>query len=173
MASLTLHRVFVYGTLKRGEPNHHVMTNTENGTAKFVGEGKTTESWPLVIASKYNIPFLLHCKGKGQLVIGEVYDVDDEKMKELDLLEEYPKFYNRIKIPVYILKDKDDDFGNDTDVLCWVYILEKFKPHLLELPFLSNYSSKGEHGLEFCIDATHPESADPMINLKNEIKEMA
>lgn len=32
--------VFVYGTLKRGEPNHHWLTNTENGTYQFLGLGR-------------------------------------------------------------------------------------------------------------------------------------
>jgi gamma-glutamylaminecyclotransferase len=35
------HLVFVYGTLKRGEPNHGWMTDPENGTHSFVGEGST------------------------------------------------------------------------------------------------------------------------------------
>ncbi|KYQ48751.1 hypothetical protein ALC60_12257 [Trachymyrmex zeteki] len=51
-----LHRVFVYGTLKRGEPNHGLIKDTANGYAKFLGLGKTTVQYPLVIATKYNIP---------------------------------------------------------------------------------------------------------------------
>ncbi len=35
------HLVFVYGTLKAGEPNHHWMTEQENGKHKFVAKGKT------------------------------------------------------------------------------------------------------------------------------------
>lgn len=54
-----LHRVFVYGTLKRGEPNHGLIKDATNGYAKFLGLGRTTVSYPLVIATKYNIPFLL------------------------------------------------------------------------------------------------------------------
>lgn len=63
-----LHSVFVYGTLKKGEPNHHWITSKENGCAKFISKGKTTKKYPLIIASKYNIPFLLHSPGNGEVL---------------------------------------------------------------------------------------------------------
>jgi len=62
-----LHRVFVYGTLKRNEPNHGLMKDTANGYAKFLGLGKTTVQYPLVIATKYNIPFLLKKPNTGNV----------------------------------------------------------------------------------------------------------
>lgn len=58
----SFHYVFVYGTLKKGEPNYHVITNKNNGFSEFVGGYRTVEKYPLVIASKYNIPFLLDLK---------------------------------------------------------------------------------------------------------------
>lgn len=42
-------KVFVYGTLKRGEPNHHVLSSKENGFSEFQSEGKTAQKYPLVI----------------------------------------------------------------------------------------------------------------------------
>lgn len=62
-----LHSIFVYGTLKRGEPNHNILKNTTNGYAKFKGLGRTTVPYPLVIATKYNIPFLLKKPGTGNV----------------------------------------------------------------------------------------------------------
>jgi len=44
--------VFVYGTLKRGQPNHHWLSTVENGHQKFLGEGVSLNSFPLVIASR-------------------------------------------------------------------------------------------------------------------------
>ena len=61
------HLVFVYGTLKRGQPNHEKLTNLENGKATFVGEARTVEKWPLVVATKFNIPFLLDKQGLGHV----------------------------------------------------------------------------------------------------------
>lgn len=45
--------VFVYGTLKRGQPNHHWLSSAENGFQRFLGEGATVTQFPLVIASRY------------------------------------------------------------------------------------------------------------------------
>lgn len=65
IARMTL--VFVYGTLKRGEPNASVMTNLVTGMQKFVGTGKTINAYPLIIASEYNIPFCLNKPGIGNV----------------------------------------------------------------------------------------------------------
>lgn len=56
--------VFVYGTLKKGEPNHHWFAKSTEGISNFIGAAKTIRKYPLIIATKYNIPFLLHKPGK-------------------------------------------------------------------------------------------------------------
>ena len=50
--------VFVYGTLKIGEPNHHWL-NEARGRSSFLGPGRTLDTWPLVVVTEYNIPMLL------------------------------------------------------------------------------------------------------------------
>ena len=65
-------KVFVYGTLKRNEPNHHWLTNPEHGVGKFLSEGRTKTKYPLIIGTKYNIPFLLHSPGTGHNVKGKM-----------------------------------------------------------------------------------------------------
>lgn len=90
-----LFKVFVYGTLKRGEPNHHWLTRNENGLAKFEAEGTTLEKYPLVIGTRYNIPFLLDKCGSGHNVEGEIYEVDEAMFANLDILEDYPTYYDR------------------------------------------------------------------------------
>lgn len=42
-------KIFVYGTLKRGERNFYVLNSKENGFSQFQVEGKTKEKFPLVI----------------------------------------------------------------------------------------------------------------------------
>ena len=54
--------VFVYGTLKRNQPNHHYLS-----TSEFTAEAKSIEQFPLVIASKYNIPFCIEKPGTGHV----------------------------------------------------------------------------------------------------------
>lgn len=52
MATSLLFKVFVYGTLKRGEPNFHVLSTPQNGFSQFLSEGQTTKKYPLVIGKE-------------------------------------------------------------------------------------------------------------------------
>ncbi|XP_046669482.1 putative gamma-glutamylcyclotransferase CG2811 isoform X2 [Homalodisca vitripennis] len=140
--SVTL-KVFVYGTLKTGEPNHHWLTKPENGHSKLVGEGMTLVKYPLVIASRYNIPFLLDVPGIGHNVSGEVYEIDEKMLSNLDILEDYPSYYTR-RLETIVMKAE-----GSIQEQCWTYFLNGHKPHLLELPTMASYSSLGDHGLQY------------------------
>jgi gamma-glutamylaminecyclotransferase len=121
------------------------MSDPSQGQAEFVGKAKTRHLWPLVIASRYNIPYLLYNQGTGHNICGEVYSVDEPKLKQLDILEGYPEYYDRFPTPVTLLLD-----GNDNqDISPWIYFLVKFRPSLLQKPFLSDYDTNGEHGLRY------------------------
>ena len=66
--------VFVYGSLRRNEPNYHFLQDQNKyGRHEFVGIGKTVQKLPLIVASKYNIPFLLDSPAKGHHVEGRVF----------------------------------------------------------------------------------------------------
>ncbi|XP_017766841.1 PREDICTED: putative gamma-glutamylcyclotransferase CG2811 isoform X2 [Eufriesea mexicana] len=150
-----LHRVFVYGTLKRGEPNHSLIQDAANGYAKFLGLGKTSTPYPLIIATQYNIPFLLKKPGFGHHVFGEIYDVDTKMLKKLDELEEHPTFYERSQEDVHWAtegKAKSTDNFDEVSTLIkvWIYFLPKFRASLLESPMYSSYSNEGSHGLKYC-----------------------
>ncbi|XP_076240465.1 putative gamma-glutamylcyclotransferase CG2811 isoform X2 [Calliopsis andreniformis] len=150
-----LHRVFVYGTLKRGEPNHNLIQDTANGYAKFLGLGKTTVPYPLIIATKYNIPFLLKKPGVGYHVLGEIYDVDTKMLKKLDELEEHPTFYERSEENVLMASETkikgNDNFEEVGSLMkVWIYFLPKFRSSLLHLPMYNSYSNEGSHGLKYC-----------------------
>lgn len=90
-----LYHVFVYGTLKKSEPNHFYFTNKTNGFAQFVCAGKTIEKFPLIVATKYNVPFLMNVPNMGHTISGEIYSVDDKMFGHLDELEDYPLLYDR------------------------------------------------------------------------------
>ncbi|XP_003704184.2 putative gamma-glutamylcyclotransferase CG2811 isoform X2 [Megachile rotundata] len=150
-----LHRVFVYGTLKRGEPNHNLIQDTKNGYAKFLGIGRTLTPYPLVIATKYNIPFLLKKPGIGHLVFGEVYDVDTKMLKKLDELEEHPALYERFQEDIlWAAESKAKSTNNFEEVgiltRVWIYFLPQFKTSLLDGPLYSSYTNEGSHGLKYC-----------------------
>ncbi|KAL0279126.1 UNVERIFIED_CONTAM: hypothetical protein PYX00_000742 [Menopon gallinae] len=131
------HYVFVYGTLKKGEPNHDWLSS-KNGFSKFISPAETAKKYPLIIASRYNIPFLLYSPGDGENVKGEVYEVDDKMLAALDILEDHPSFYIREVEKVNL---------NSTDTLdCWIYFIKNFKPELLTQERFKEYHSNGDHG---------------------------
>jgi len=59
--------VFVYGTLKQNQPNNYHLNDTKNGCAVFRSVAVTVNKYPLVISTKYNIPFLLQNEGIGHV----------------------------------------------------------------------------------------------------------
>jgi gamma-glutamylaminecyclotransferase len=65
-------------------------------------------SYPLVIASRYNIPYLLDVPNCGMCVVGEIYSVDESKLRHLDVLEDYPKYYTR-RVETIVRLDTNDD----------------------------------------------------------------
>ncbi|XP_071549996.1 putative gamma-glutamylcyclotransferase CG2811 isoform X2 [Panulirus ornatus] len=134
--------VFVYGTLKQKEPNHNWLTNKDHGKSHFIGSATSVEKNLLVIASRYNIPYVLDAAGKGEHIQGEVYEVDDKMLANLDILESHPKYYER-----KMTKIRMDDSKEEVD--CWMYILFGFKPYMMDLPFLKAYYSEGDHGKKY------------------------
>lgn len=138
--------VFVYGTLKHAEPNAAVMENPATGKCKLVGSGKTVNAYPLIIASKYNIPFCLDQPGTGFRVSGELYEVDEQKLKTLDEFENHPSFYMRKSIKVEM------DHKGDI-VTAWSYLLPKWGPDLLNTStdYLETYNSNGPHNRPYVI----------------------
>lgn len=135
-------RVFVYGTLMRGQPNHFLMQNADNGEAKYVGIGQLQDKRPLVIATPYNIPFLLDVTGKGENVTGEVFDVDDKMLEVLDELEGHPDFYQREILPFTFTKDSKDDAIEGSSGSAGVYLLKEFNVKMVDLPYLKSYDSQ-------------------------------
>ena len=63
----SLHRLFVYGTLRRGQPNHHLLLDQSNGLGKWLGVARLVKKYPLVVATCYNIPALLDKEGEGKV----------------------------------------------------------------------------------------------------------
>ncbi len=79
-------QVFVYGTLLVGEANHDLL-----GGAAFVSEGATPPDFELRDLGGY--PALV--QGGSVAVPGEVYEVDEEQLLELDRFEDHPRLYVR------------------------------------------------------------------------------
>lgn len=111
-------RVFVYGTLMRGEPNHRLLER-----AVFVRAART---WPeFKMVSLGGCPAI--CSGGATAIDGELFDVDAEMLAALDRLEGHPRFYRRTEIEIvgrgrahaYLLQGMR--FGGEGEIVsgCW------------------------------------------------------
>jgi gamma-glutamylcyclotransferase (GGCT)/AIG2-like uncharacterized protein YtfP len=82
-------RLFVYGSLLRGEPAHARLAG-----ARFECEAATAPGFELVDLGEY--PGLL--RGGAGRVHGEVYAVPDALVPELDRYEDHPELFTRTEI---------------------------------------------------------------------------
>ncbi len=104
------------------------------GRSSFVSEARTVKSFPLVVGSRYNIPFLLDSPGVGARVRGEVHRCDDRMLAGLDRLERVPEYYHRRRERV--------ETAAGEELECWLYVLPKFKPDLMKERMLENWTMK-------------------------------
>ena len=110
---MTMERVFVYGTLKRGFPNEpHLPPH------RFVGPAVTARPYPLVVAHEWFVPVLIDEPGAGHEVTGELLEVDEEGLAFLDAFEAVgdPRGYRRR--PVGIV-------AGGADAEAWAYVKDR------------------------------------------------
>ncbi|WCP66793.1 gamma-glutamylcyclotransferase [Vibrio tubiashii] len=99
--------VFVYGTLRQGQSNHHLLAHSE-----WLGKHATPPIYSLYDLGAYPAVVDGH-----SVIYGEVYRVDEQTLRQLDRLEDVPITYRREQI--------DTPFG-----LAWMYIYQQ--AHQLE-----------------------------------------
>lgn len=103
MTSYNKHYVFVYGSLKSGFANNHVMSTTwrrsEIGAEKY-GEGITLRQ-DMTMVPLTLFPGVIEGGGK-QAIWGEVWHVGDELLERLDAMERVPTYYRRIETDIVL-----------------------------------------------------------------------
>ncbi|XP_070711938.1 gamma-glutamylaminecyclotransferase B-like [Pempheris klunzingeri] len=147
-------RVFVYGTLKKGQPNYYRMFDSANGKTEFLASARTTQKYPLVIAGNYNIPFLLNIPGQGHRIQGEIYKVDDRMLRFLDDFEGVPAMYQRtlvkLEVEEWVAQTEGEErpsAGSITEA--FVYSTTTYQPDWPSLRSYESYDAYGGHGLEY------------------------
>ncbi|HSE77609.1 MAG TPA: gamma-glutamylcyclotransferase family protein [Alphaproteobacteria bacterium] len=108
-----MHSIFVYGTLKRGFPNHTAIKKTQ----AFIGRFQTCERYELVLTAPWYSPVMIDERGAGHNVVGEVFAADAEALAELDRLEgtHLPTGYRRIEVQV-------QNIDTGAMIVAWVYV---------------------------------------------------
>jgi gamma-glutamylaminecyclotransferase len=86
--------LFVYGTLKRGLGNHHLLADQE-----FLGEAETEPRYRVIDLRRY--PGLIVDDANGLAVQGELWSVDATCLADLDEFEEVQCLFIRkpVRIP--------------------------------------------------------------------------
>lgn len=82
-------QIFVYGTLMRGEPFHHLL----GADAAFVRKARTAAGFTLLDLGAY--PGMAAASGAADAVVGEVLDISAAMLPELDEYEDCPDLYTR------------------------------------------------------------------------------
>ncbi|MGB8000416.1 MAG: gamma-glutamylcyclotransferase family protein [Anaerobacillus sp.] len=116
-----MHTVFCYGTLRLGESNHKLMKRARRKEGKFWTIGKlydTGDGYPALIHSEES------------KVYGEVYEVDDELLKKIDVLEGFQEgrdhnLYDRVMKKVSGEKESYDAI---------TYVMRNPKERFIEIP---------------------------------------
>lgn len=103
-----MHRVFVYGSLKRGRYNNDLLRESH-----FIGE-RTTQDETWIMRSLGGFPGVVkkYHGGMSASICGELYEVDDNTLARLDRLEGNGNFYNRELVR---LRDESES--------AWMYVL--------------------------------------------------
>lgn len=85
--------LFVYGSLKRGGRGNRILA-----TQAFLGEAQTEPKYRLIDLGSY--PGLVRDEANGLAVKGELWEVDDACLAELDDYESIGQLYDRRPIVV-------------------------------------------------------------------------
>lgn len=95
-----MHRLFVYGTLKRGEVRSWVLA--EDPDSHMVGLGYIDN---FVLYDMGTFPAVVD--GAGGTVIGEVWEVSDETWATIERIEGYPSLYQRYLVAATIIETSE------------------------------------------------------------------
>jgi gamma-glutamylaminecyclotransferase len=88
-----LPRVFVYGSLKAGQPNNRALAG-----ATYLGRCYLEGPYKMVSLGHFPGVIETGVAEDRNRILGEVYEVTEDVLHTLDLIEGHPSFYNRRKV---------------------------------------------------------------------------
>jgi gamma-glutamylcyclotransferase (GGCT)/AIG2-like uncharacterized protein YtfP len=127
------HRVFVYGTLKRGESNDPLLKGSE-----FLGEAVTVPGYKMVGTS---FPIIMP-EANGKPVAGEIYAVGDATLARLDQLESEGRSYDRVLIDTVLTRANGERLP--TQAFVYVGRADRFAGMFARGPLYEHVNERGE-----------------------------
>ncbi len=103
--------IFAYGTLKKGRSNHDLL-----GKSHFIGKAVTVQAYGFYLGPDEqategsDIPYLFEHPSEGDQAIkvcGEVWEVDEFTLRQMDQLEGHPNWYQRVQASVKLDSGKE------------------------------------------------------------------
>ncbi|QUX96279.1 gamma-glutamylcyclotransferase [Marinomonas sp. CT5] len=119
-------KVFVFGTLKEGFPNFKT-----NKGIRYRGDFATKACYPLYLVGERCSPWLVLQEGKGHPVKGQVFEVTDDVLAEMDTLERITAIdgYRKVSLPVVCLESGDEitvlAYGKPPEMLQDVQVMQE------------------------------------------------
>ena len=118
---MSRHLVFVYGTLRRGGSNFHRLRDSAQ-----VYDGSIPVSEGLAMFSYFDhYPFIVSDKTIASVIRGEIYEISDEVLADLDILEGISSgLYTREVLPLdrLHLNRIPDSASTIKHSSCFVYV---------------------------------------------------
>jgi gamma-glutamylcyclotransferase (GGCT)/AIG2-like uncharacterized protein YtfP len=111
VADVKTTRVFVYGTLRVGQDNYKYLLKDKAG-ANYLGQS-TIRGYKMV--SLGGFPAIFNTGNEEDIIIGDVFDVNEEVNSNLDRLEGYPGWYDKVEV-------ETNDYGK-----AFVYTMDKVR----------------------------------------------
>jgi gamma-glutamylcyclotransferase (GGCT)/AIG2-like uncharacterized protein YtfP len=120
------HLLAVYGTLRRGNGNHHLINEADTGDSvvvrpgfpksDYIGTGLTADKYPM---DAMGCPFVYDKPGIGNNIVVEVYRINAAGARyAIDGLENHPDWYRRRQVEVDIIEE-----GQAKRVRAWMYLI--------------------------------------------------
>jgi len=128
------HRVFVYGTLKRGGSNHSLLDRS----SEFLGEAITVPTYKMAATS---FPVIMP-DATGKLMAGEIYAVDDATLARLDQLEREGRSYDRVVIAATATLANGE--RSTTSAFIYVGRADRFAKMFASGPLYEQVNERGE-----------------------------
>ena len=117
--------VFVYGSLRKDLQNASIMESS-----KYLGVYKTTDKFYMIGTKSKVYPYVLKNKIHDSLeetqITGELYEVTQEKLDRLDVLEGHPHSYRRELVRIY-----NPDKNSYEEAYMYILVNEE---HLRDIP---------------------------------------
>lgn len=134
-------KVFTYGSLMSDLGNHIVMIRAQG---RFISKARVNG----LDMRAYCAGFPACYEGEDSSATGEVYEVEAEGLKQLDMLEGEGSFYHRVKmtttdgeeVEVYIIKgEAKGEIVPDGDWRAWKEARGHYRPSLRSRGFRRSY----------------------------------